>query len=62
MQRLLASVRALASDGRSASMADPLHEAEEDPAATNMNVFRSENYVDDVNTPVLPTASTTLAP
>jgi hypothetical protein len=38
MQRLLASARALASDGSSASIAEPLHEAEEDHA-TIRNVF-----------------------
>ncbi len=38
MLRLLASARALASDGGSASIAEPLHEAEEDHA-TIMNVF-----------------------
>ncbi len=61
MQRLLASARALASDGNSASIAEPLHEAEEDHA-TIRNVFGSEGYVDDVNTPVSPNASTILAP
>ena len=43
------------------SVAEPLHEAEEDHA-TIRNVFGSEGYVDDVNTPVLPNASTVLAP
>ena len=41
MQRLLASARALASDGSSASIAEPLYEAEEDHA-TIRNVFGSE--------------------
>ncbi len=40
MQRLLASARALVSDGSSASIAD-LHEAEEDHA-TISNVFASK--------------------
>ncbi len=61
MQRLLASARALASDGSSASIAEPLHEAEEDHAPIR-NVFGSEGYVEDVNTPVSPNASTVLAP
>ncbi len=39
MQRLLASARALASDGSSASITEPLHEAEEDQAATIRNFF-----------------------
>jgi hypothetical protein len=38
MQRLLASARALATDGSSASIAEPLHEAEEDHAK-NRNMF-----------------------
>ncbi len=60
MQRFLASARALASDGGSASIAEPLHEAEEDHA-TIRNVFGSEGYVDDVHTPVSPNALTILA-
>jgi hypothetical protein len=58
MQRLglLASARALsASDDSSVSIAEPLHEAEEE-RATIRNVFGSEGYVDDVNTPVSPNA------
>jgi hypothetical protein len=61
MQRLLASARALASDGSSASIAEPLHEVGEDHA-TIRNVFGSEGYVDDVNTPVSPNALSILAP
>ena len=61
MQRLLASARVLASDGSGASIAEPLHEAEEDHA-TIWNVFGGEGYVDDVNTPASPNASTILAP
>ena len=41
MQRLLASARALAADGSSAPIAEPLHEAEEDHA-TIRNFFGSE--------------------
>ncbi len=40
-------------------MADPLHDSEQ--AVTIRNVFGSEVYVDDVNTPVLPNDSTILA-
>jgi hypothetical protein len=49
---LLTSARALASDGSSALITEPLHasEAEEDQAATIRNIFGSEGYVDDVNT------------
>jgi hypothetical protein len=39
MPRLLASAHTLASDGSRASMADPLHEAEKDQAATTRNVL-----------------------
>ncbi len=53
--------RALAADGSSAPIAEPLHEVEEDHATIG-NVFGSEGYVDDVNTPVSPNASTILAP
>ena len=42
-------------------IAEPLLEAEKDHA-TIRNVFGSEGYVDDVNTPVSPNASTILAP
>ncbi len=42
MQRLLASPRALASDGSSASIAEPLRESEDDQAATIRNVFGSK--------------------
>ena len=45
MQRLLASARALASDGSSASIAEPLHEAEKDHATfTCRNVFVLPHY------------------
>jgi hypothetical protein len=39
MQRLLASARALGSNGSSASIAEPLHEAEEKDHVTMINVF-----------------------
>ncbi len=61
MHRLLASARALASDGSSASIAEPLHEAVEDHAIIR-SILGIEGYVDDVNTPVSPNASTILAP
>ncbi len=43
-------------------MADPLREAEEDQAVTIRNVFGSEGYINDVNTPVSPNSSIILAP
>ena len=60
MQRHFVAARTLAPDGSSASIAEPLHEAGEDHA-TIRNVFGSERYVDDVNTPVSPNALTILA-
>ncbi len=44
MQKLLASAGALISDGSIASMAYPVHEAEEDQSATIRNVFGTEDY------------------
>ncbi len=50
MQRLLASMRALASDGNSALIAEPLHEAEEDHA-TIRNVFARRLEPGDLGQP-----------
>jgi hypothetical protein len=59
MQRLLASARALASDGSSASIVEPLHEAEEEHS-TIRNNFGSEGY--GLKNPVSSNASKILAP
>jgi hypothetical protein len=45
MQRLLASARALASDGSSATIAEPLHEAEED-MATIQSPLQKQLHID----------------
>ncbi len=46
MQRLFASTCALASDGSSACIAEPLHEAEEDHATIRI-VFEDSYYINE---------------